>query len=128
MSNQPTADGAVAQAPASGQEAVARPFGPTVKRRKPITNAEVERLLYLTMEGEVIKSLMGGNDAQCFTTEQFADARDEWCAKMTGSTREELGIEKAPLDCSRGQLRSCALVTEVQQDVWTLKAFANQTT
>lgn len=89
--------------------------------------ADVERLLYLTMEGDVIRSLMVGNDVQCFTTEQFDDARDAWIARQCGATRDELGIGKAPLDCARNQLRSSGLVAEVKPDVWTLKSLIQQT-
>lgn len=66
-----------------------------------MTPQAVERLLYLTMEGEVIRSLLSGNDTQCFTTEQFEDAKDAWIAGVTGSTREQMGLGRPPREIAR---------------------------
>ncbi len=89
-----------------------------------MTDSEIERLLCGTMEAEVIKQLLSGNDTQCFNTKQYADARDAWIAKLTGSTRESLGIAGDlywHLEYARRQLAAFPTVVQVSTDVWTLK-------
>jgi hypothetical protein len=76
-----------------------------------------------TMEGEVIHRLMSGNDAQCFTTEQYGEAVDAWIAETmcNGYTRQMCGIPDPPIERRRSQLIGCGIVSEVGPDVWTLK-------
>lgn len=80
----------------------------------------------LTMEYDVVNRLLAGNDTQCFTTEQYADARDAWIADMCGKTREQLLLPKAPIEYARKQLDAFPLVAQVSQDVWTLKELVNR--
>lgn len=86
---------------------------------------DVGRLLFLTMEGDVIRSLLAGNDTQCFTTQQYADAREAWCNKFIWGgkpgTRQQLNLPPPPLETSRKQLLSIGLVEEVKPDIWALK-------
>jgi len=97
-----------------------------------MTDSDIERLLFGTMEAEVIRQLLSGNDTQCFTTKTYADARDAWIAKLTGSTRESLGITNDPnwsywhLEYARRQLAAFPTVEQVAPDVWTLKTLADQ--
>jgi len=84
------------------------------------------RDMELTMESEVVHSLISGNDTQCFTTKQYETARDEWIAKIVGKTREQIGIPNAPLEYARRQLAAFPTVVQVSPDVWTLKTLADQ--
>ena len=84
---------------------------------------DVERILYKTMEGETIRRLMAGNDAQCFTTQQYAEERDRVLEQMLGCRRPP-GVPAAPIESAKRQLRACSLVVEVSPDVWTLKQLA----
>jgi hypothetical protein len=72
------------------------------------------------MEGEVIRRLLSGNDTQCFSTAQYADAVDQYIAEQVGRTRESLGMGDVPTEVRRMQLLSIGLVREVAPDVWTL--------
>lgn len=72
-----------------------------------------------TMEGECIRSLLSGNDTQCFTTEQFEAAKERWLTQHIGRTREELGVYTPPRSVARKQLLAIGLVVEVKPDVWT---------
>ncbi len=85
------------------------------------TRRVVEEMLFKSMEGECIRLLLAGNDTQCFTTQQYVDARDQWIAKITGSTRAELGLDDPPIEFARTQLRAITLVEEVRPDVWKLR-------
>ena len=84
-----------------------------------VGDIDVEHLLYHTMEAEVIRSLLSGNDTQCFTTSQYEEARDAWIAKVAGATRQGLGLDKPPSEFARKQLLASSLVREVSLDVWT---------
>lgn len=85
-----------------------------------MTNQDIEHMLFRTMEGEVIRSLLSGNDTQCFTTEQYGNARDNWIAGMVGKTRDELLVPSPPSELTRKQLRGSGLVVEVKPDIWVL--------
>lgn len=90
----------------------------------PSETRQIESLLYQTMEGDCVRSLIAGNDTQCFTTQQYVDARDRWIANFTGSTRQELGLEpdgQYLVKTARKQLLASQLVVEVRPEVWTLK-------
>lgn len=78
----------------------------------------IEKLMRGTMEWDVVSSLLSGNDTMCFTTEQYEDGRDAWIARIAGATREELGLDKPPIDIARKQLISSGLVKEASRDVW----------
>lgn len=78
-----------------------------------------------TMEADLVRTLMSGNDAQCFTTARYEEARDKWIAQLCGGvTREALGIEPAPIESARSQLRAFPLLVEVGPDLWTLRELA----
>lgn len=83
-------------------------------------------LVKYTMEAIVIRRLMSGNDAQCFTTEQYQDARDEWIADMCGKTRDQLLMPKSPIEYARRQLAAFPLVVQVSTDVWTTKEMVTE--
>lgn len=80
---------------------------------------DIADLMIKTMQTDVIARLMSGNDVQCFTTEQYETARDQWIANAFrgGDVR---GLPKAPLEYARQQLRECRQVVEVTPDVWKL--------
>lgn len=78
-------------------------------------------LLFLTMEVEVVRRLLAGNDARCFTTAQYGDAVDDWIAERVGATRGTLGVPAPPIETRRAQLVASTLVVEVAPDVWALK-------
>lgn len=80
---------------------------------------DVADLLITTMERDVIARLMSGNDAQCFTTEQYETVRDQWIADAFRGG-DASGLPKVPLEYARSQLRKCRRVVEVKPDVWTL--------
>jgi hypothetical protein len=83
----------------------------------------IEQMLYLTMEGEVISRLMAGNDACCFSTDQYVEARDKWIEDKCGCNRASLGIDPPPpehWDYARNQLVASRLVREVKPNVWTM--------
>lgn len=85
------------------------------------TIAETEALLLQTMEGEVIRSLLSGNDTQCFTTLQYVRARDKWIERFVGCSRAECGIDETEdelIPGARKQLKAIGLVVEVRPDVW----------
>lgn len=90
---------------------------------------DVERLLFLSMEAEVISSLLSGNDTQCFNTEQYVNARDKWIANIcNGCSRESLGIDIQSendrhwhFEAARKQLRASTLVVEIESDIWVKK-------
>lgn len=94
-----------------------------------LTGEELCRLLRGSMEWELVTRLMQGNDAQCFSTLQFADARDQWLCENFAMTLEQIreidgGEQKHRLESAVKQLREIApLVTEVKQDVWTLPEY-----
>jgi hypothetical protein len=79
--------------------------------------------LKLTMEYDVVRSLMSGNDTMCFSTRQYVEQRDVWIKEMIGDSREELGlgpIDEYDLETARRQLLAIPqLVREVEPDVWT---------
>jgi len=87
-----------------------------------VTPQDVERMLFLSMEAEVIRSLMSGNDTQCFTTTQYEQARDNWIAKICGAISEQVELDVPPSELARKQLIASGLVEEVGTDVWTTKA------
>lgn len=89
-----------------------------------LPHVDIEKLLVQTMEGDVITSLLAGNDTCCFTTKQYLVARDNWIKKITGVTREELGLGPfTPYDfkIARAQLLSIGLVDELKPGLWTMK-------
>ena len=79
----------------------------------------------LTMEWDVIQGLMSGNDTQCFSLEQYVEARDKWITDVCGMTREGLGITESEqdrywlLEYARRQLAACPFVLEVKPGVYT---------
>jgi hypothetical protein len=88
---------------------------------------DIGQQLLLTMEYSVISRLMKGNDAQCFNTQQYCDARDAWIEEVSGMTRKDLDIEMCNdylLITCRRQLSNFPLVVEVSPDVWTLEEYA----
>jgi hypothetical protein len=89
---------------------------------KPMTDEQI--LLFRTMEGEVVKRLLSGNDAQCFTTAQYVEAREKWVAEVIGVAmrREELPDPAYLLHCARNQLKAFGLVVQVKTDVWALRS------
>lgn len=93
----------------------------------PMTDEQLGQLIASTMEADVVRRLMAGNDAQCFTTEQYQTMRDEWIAEMCGSTRDSLGMPEAPIEYARNQLRGFPPVVEVSPDVWTLRSLIDPT-
>lgn len=80
---------------------------------------DFENAMRGTMEHNVITSLLSGNDTLCFTTQQYCDMRDKWIAKVTGATREELGLDQPPIEITRNQIIESRLVREVSPNVWT---------
>jgi hypothetical protein len=94
-----------------------------------MTDQQIEQALFQTMEGEVVCSLMAGNDAQCFTTERYVEARDRWIRGITGLTPKSYCFNendmKWHVEYARRQLRKFSLVVEVSPDVWTLKELAD---
>ncbi len=88
------------------------------------SDLRIARMLWESFHREILRRLMSGNDAQCFTTRQYEDARDEWIAKLCGATRQSLGLDRPPREVAKSQLRASTLVVEVSHDVWTTKALA----
>jgi hypothetical protein len=89
------------------------------------TGSEVDivTMLKKTMEGDVVRSLLAGNDTMCFTTKQYHSTRDKWIEKHTGITRQQLGlgeVDEYELKLTRKQIRMSGLAKEVGPDVWTL--------
>lgn len=65
---------------------------------------------------KVVKSLLAGNDTQCFTTEQYLDRYVKLC--NSGDDRTMTGLGPHRLSLAEKHLRSLPLV-EVQPGVWT---------
>jgi hypothetical protein len=92
-----------------------------------MTDEQIETILFRTMEGEVVSRLMSGNDAQCFTTAQYVEARDKWIEEVSGATRpENLSDSAHLLHTARSQLKAIGLVVQVDTDVWTLRSLVEK--
>jgi hypothetical protein len=79
--------------------------------------------LALTMEADVVRSLLAGNDTMCFTTRQYMAGRDQWIERHTGITRDELGlgeVDEQEIRMARKQLQMFGLVKQVDLDTWTI--------
>lgn len=82
-----------------------------------------------TMEAEVIRSLLSGNDTQCFSTQQYAERRDAWIATNCtgGATRADVGLPPCEPESVRRQIIGSGFVVEVAPDVWMLKEHGSAT-
>ena len=81
---------------------------------------DLDKYLRYSMEAEVIKSLLAGNDTYCFSTQQYEEARENWIARQVGCTRQELDIDPPSQTMTRTQLIVTEMVDEVSDDVWVL--------
>lgn len=77
------------------------------------------REVFLPMARCVVRSLLAGNDAGCFDTEQY---RQAWRAYLKRRLLRDAPAEPAmPVANAESHLRACGLVREVSPGVWVAK-------